>query len=372
MSRSPRKPPFEILLPGDAPLVPVIVHVPHASRCLPDLTGCDLMLTRHQLRRELSVMTDHHTDLLAEAALAQGAVVFVNRVSRLLVDPERFADDRLESAAAHGMGAVYTRTHDGRPLRYPDFGTGQRRQLMDRFYHPYHAAFTRLVDRFLAEFGAAFIIDLHSYPDRPLPFQEPGPARPEVCLGFEEFHRPEDWTRWWAEHPSALEIAHNKPFAGSFVPAAHHRSDRRVRSLMVELNRRTYLDQGTDNLRKRSATISALKAFFRFACGDAADIVRPPALGVSRRQARQIARDFLRNRGTSVNPRIWKVEHPDDLPRRGPAPFLLYDVKPEVQLRSWVAYIQSPTPGALRSSLIVLVDRQTGQVVYSGDANDEG
>lgn len=40
--------------------------------------------------------------------------------------------------------------------------------------------------------------------------------------------------------------------------------------------------------------------------------------------------------------------------------------------RCWIAYIKAPGPLALRSSVIVAIDRETGLVVYSGSANDEG
>ena len=62
-------------------------------------------------------MTDHHTDALFACVLERGGVALVNRLSRLVVDPERFPDDNQESMATVGMGAVYARTHDGRPLR---------------------------------------------------------------------------------------------------------------------------------------------------------------------------------------------------------------------------------------------------------------
>jgi len=42
-------------------------------------------------------------------------------VSRLVVDPERLPDDASESMSAKGMGAVYTRTSDGAPLRSQGF-----------------------------------------------------------------------------------------------------------------------------------------------------------------------------------------------------------------------------------------------------------
>ena len=38
----------------------------------------------------------------------------------------------------------------------------------------------------------------------------------------------------------------------------------------------------------------------------------------------------------------------------------------------WIVYVDDPQPLALRSSIIVAVDRDTGSVVYRGSAYDEG
>ncbi len=366
---------FKIVKPSGQKRVPVIVHVPHASPIIPEGLELDLMLTRHQLRVELSAMTDRHTEKLAKPALAAGATLFVNRFSRLVVDPERFEDDEREPAARHGLGAVYTRTHDGRPLRYPDFDDAQRRGLMDRFYHPYHQALTELVGGMLDEFGHAFIIDLHSFPARPLPFEDPDLARPSVCLGFEDTHRPEDWTEWWEDQvlsrSKTLELAHNQPFAGSFVPGRFHRRDPRVKSMMVELKRGAYMDEQTGRLRPASDVAKLLNRFFHFVCEDVQDIVHPPAEGLSRRDARRVARQHLRQESPQDNPAVWKVMHPSDFKDQNlPTP---YGVDPAASLRSWIAY-QSTNhrPGLICSSTIVMVDRLTGKVVYSGSAFDEG
>ena len=97
----------------------VILHVPHAARRIPRAERDRFLLDGVALEAELDAITDADTDLLARAACGQvnkRPWVFVNRNSRLLVDPERFPDDREEMLEV-GMGAVYLRTTDQRDLR---------------------------------------------------------------------------------------------------------------------------------------------------------------------------------------------------------------------------------------------------------------
>ena len=61
-------------------------------------------------------MTDAFTDeLFAPTSFEAARVVFP--ISRLVCDVERFPDDADEPMALRGMGAVYVKTTDGRPLR---------------------------------------------------------------------------------------------------------------------------------------------------------------------------------------------------------------------------------------------------------------
>jgi N-formylglutamate amidohydrolase len=92
---------------------PVVVHVPHSSRAVP--AWADLRIGEAELAEKLDALTDAHADLIARTA-GTGASLFVNRLSRLVVDPERFPDEREEMQAV-GMGAVYTRGYAGRRLR---------------------------------------------------------------------------------------------------------------------------------------------------------------------------------------------------------------------------------------------------------------
>ena len=93
-----------------------VLHVPHSSRFIPAEIRPAILLSDEDLATELLRMTDAYTDELFRLDPRLARMV-TSPVSRLVVDPERFPDDAVESMASRGMGAIYTRTSDGSPLR---------------------------------------------------------------------------------------------------------------------------------------------------------------------------------------------------------------------------------------------------------------
>jgi hypothetical protein len=72
-----------------------------------------IVLDESDLQREMVRLTDRHTDQIFSWVLELGGTLFVNTLSCLVFDPERFLDDEDEPMAAVGRGAVHTRTADG-------------------------------------------------------------------------------------------------------------------------------------------------------------------------------------------------------------------------------------------------------------------
>jgi N-formylglutamate deformylase len=221
----------------------ILFHIPHSSTFIPEDERRSILLDDQELERELLVMTDLHLDAMAEGMEAERVVY---PYSRLVADPERFRDDEDEVMSRVGMGAVYTRTHDGRPLRTLD--PVRREELLRRYYDPHHHAMEQAVTRTLKRFGTCLIIDLHSYPTAPLPYELYKTARrPDLCLGTDPFHTPP----WLIERVSALcqatglSMVENEPFKGTFVPLPFYRKDPRVLSVMIELKRSLYMDERT-------------------------------------------------------------------------------------------------------------------------------
>lgn len=231
-------------LPGAADS-PVILHVPHSAREIPAGVRAGIVLDDGALERELDHITDSHTAEIAEAAARLADVTpwrFVNRLSRLVVDPERFPDEREEMRAV-GMGAVYTRTTHREVLRPQETDP---EPLVARYFRPYARAMTDAVAERLAAVGRAVVVDVHSYPTEPLPYElhREGP-RPPVCLGTDAFHTPPELlaAARKAFGDAVGETGLDSPFAGAYVPLEHYGKEPRVSALMVEIRRDTYMTE---------------------------------------------------------------------------------------------------------------------------------
>ncbi|MFM2182474.1 MAG: hypothetical protein RJB61_768 [Actinomycetota bacterium] len=227
----------------ESPTSTIVIHVPHAGTYIPDDVRSAILLADDDLRCELRLMTDHCTDLIARLVASRCDVsVFENRLSRLVVDPERFPDEREEMLTV-GMGAVYTQTSSRRPLRHAD--AERDALLLAEYFDPYASAVEALVERTVRRHGTCTIIDLHSYPSASLPYElRPTARRPGACIGTDRFHTP-DLLR--TATLAAFEGVKggtllDSPFSGTYVPARHFRQDPRVQSVMVELRRDLYLD----------------------------------------------------------------------------------------------------------------------------------
>lgn len=121
---------------------------------------------------------------------------------------------------------------------------------MERYYHAHNRALTELVDQQLEQHGHALIIDCHSFPSKPLPYQGLGEGHrtiPEICIGTDAFHTPNDLRDrllvGFAEQ--GFMVGLNYPFAGALTPLKHYQSDERVTTIMIEIRRDLYMEEGT-------------------------------------------------------------------------------------------------------------------------------
>lgn len=236
---------FEVIAPSAAAR-PLVLHVPHAGTMIPVEARDGLLPSDADLDREKLRLTDWHTDRLFAWGRGIGATMMVNRLSRLVVDPERFADDALEPMAAVGQGAVYTFGTDGRRLRR--LGDEERQALISRWYDPYHAELTAVVGSMLDRFGTCLILDCHSFATVPLASeQDQSPQRPDVCIGTDDFHTPPELVAGLVAGASAegFKVDVDRPFSGAMVPSVWYRREKRVTSVLIEVRRGLYCDERT-------------------------------------------------------------------------------------------------------------------------------
>jgi len=224
----------------------IILHIPHSSALIPEEDSNLILLSESELQRELLRMTDRFTD---ELFVSEGNKYHVIKfpISRLIVDPERFLDDSLESMTAVGMGVVYTKTSEGTLLKRT-LSTQERKHLIELYYHPHHKTLYDVVSNSLNRHLVATIIDCHSFPSIPLPYENnQDKNRPDICIGTDLYHTP----NWLAEAVHRLfrekgyTVEFDKPFGGTLVPMEYYKKDARVYSIMIEISRHLYMDENS-------------------------------------------------------------------------------------------------------------------------------
>jgi N-formylglutamate deformylase len=236
---------FEIVPPAGARR-PFIAHVPHASIRIPPFLRPEILLGDEELADEVLRLTDWYTDDLFGRLADHGATLFVNRLSRLVFDPERFVDDESEPMAARGQGVVYWRGTRGQSLRRPDLELRARR--IDESYRPYHAVLDSLVGEMLEASGTCTLLDCHSFSSVPLPSEiDQASDRPDICIGTDPVHTPAAMAEAMvaAFRAEGFRVERDTPFSGTFVPGGSHGRDTRVRSVMIEVRRGLYIDEVT-------------------------------------------------------------------------------------------------------------------------------
>ena len=89
--------------------IPLIANIPHSSTGIPSSVRKSFVLDDDELEEELLKMTDWYVDDLFSCVFERDVVTVVYNYSRLVVDPERFADDEQEEMASRVSGVTQNR-----------------------------------------------------------------------------------------------------------------------------------------------------------------------------------------------------------------------------------------------------------------------
>lgn len=215
----------------------LILHIPHSSQKIPSKYRDEFVFTDEELSSELLKMTDAYTDELFPKSYLQ----LVFPVSRLVCDPERFRNDINEPMSKKGMGAVYTHSSSGQLFRI----VKSRENILRELYDTHHESLNNTVKSALEKYKSCLIIDCHSFSNIPLPYEDDqSEMRPDICIGTDFYHTPEWLTdicvNYFKNNGYRVEL--NRPYAGTIVPLVYHKRNKRVFSIMVEINRALYMD----------------------------------------------------------------------------------------------------------------------------------
>lgn len=234
---------------------PIICNVPHSGTIIPEEFRGDFVLSQKDLDKEVLYMADNFTNYLyAELLYISSSII--SKISRLVLDIERFQNEEDEPMSKVGMSALYTRTSDGEVLRNI---SEENKIALEKIYKDYHGSFTKLVHESLVKNDKAIIVDCHSFPSVPRSYEpEQELNRPDICIGVDEYHTPQKFVEILQSNFEKLgyKVEINTPFTGSIVPMEYYKKDKRVASVMIEVNRKIYMNEETFQMVKNFSQIS--------------------------------------------------------------------------------------------------------------------
>lgn len=216
----------------------IVLNIPHASKLMTPLT-CG-WTDKNALQKHIDRWTDWKTDLLFTVK-DERIIPVIAKWSRFMVDCERLEDDPLEEI---GQGIIYTKFEDctRRPLT---------KFLQDALMDEYHKHINALKQELTPN---SLLIDCHSFPS--------DLSDVDVCIGFnyDDWSTPDDKTVYTIKsvfEDAGYRTEYNEPYGNSISP----KTDFKYASVMINLNKRTYLDENTlqfipEGRKKMKATIS--------------------------------------------------------------------------------------------------------------------
>jgi N-formylglutamate amidohydrolase len=225
----------------------VIIHIPHSSMEIPKEFIGSFCVDQNIINKNLVAMTDYAVDRLFDHPRFTNRLI--SPVSRLVCDVERFRDDDREEMSKAGMGAVYTRGAYGEPLRVPD--ALFRDKVLNTYYDPHHKNLLEKTNETISCCGRCVIVDAHSFASSPLPYEpDQAPDRPDFCIRTDEHHTPaglSDCLMRVIEDRGYTAMI-NRPYRGTIVPLPLYGSQSPVFSIMIEINRRLYMNEASQEL----------------------------------------------------------------------------------------------------------------------------
>lgn len=220
----------------------LILHIPHSSTNIPLKDGFVNNIAK--IEQEIIKLTDWYTDDLFDSKIDKRIIA---HFSRIFCDVERFEDDELEIMSKVGMGVLYEKFDSDELLR--KVTSELREKILTEYYWNHHDKLTSNVEEQLSLHGECLIVDCHSFPSTPLlKAINQNESRPDFNIGTDSFHTPKKYIdasiSYFEKQGYSLGI--DWPYNGSIVPMKYYKKEIRVSSIMLEINRKLYLNEPTN------------------------------------------------------------------------------------------------------------------------------
>ena len=217
----------------------LILHIPHSSTIIPFHDG--YVSSHDKIQQEIIKLTDWYTDDLFDS---KDDKMIITPFSRIFCDVERFADDDQEIMSKVGMGVLYEKLDSDEILR--KVTSKLREKIINDYYWKHHDSLKTIVEEQLIKNGECLIIDCHSFPSTPLQKAiNQNSNTPDFNIGTDSFHTPKKYIEESITYFENLgySLGVDWPYNGSIVPMKYYQKEKRVSSIMLEINRKLYLNE---------------------------------------------------------------------------------------------------------------------------------
>ncbi len=222
-----------------------LIHLPHSGIDIPSQFLDDYVLSADELEKNIYQYCDLYTDELFGDFLNSFDVV-KSKYSRLFFDPERFGDDEMEGMhKKYKLGWFYENAIlSEKPLR-----NNLNKINIRAYFDAHHKELNEKTQKKLSMYGKCTLIDCHSFSNERYWFHDASIDLPDICIGFEDNHVDKKLVEIIKEEFKGYNIGINTPYMGSLVPTDYWGKDFRVKSVMIEINKKLYLkpDNTTKN-----------------------------------------------------------------------------------------------------------------------------
>lgn len=220
----------------------ILFHVPHSSLKIPKQYWNICIKDENYIKITNKFLSDYLTDKL----IPDKCHKLIFKYSRLFCDVEKYKDDTKENMAEKGMGVIYTNDCDN-IITKPN--SKYKTKILKSYYDKHHNKLNKTVTNIINKHKKCIIIDIHSFSDEMVKKLFNIQNNPDICIGIDDNYYNLELTnltiKHFKEYGYSIEI--NKPYSGTIIPNKYlNKTKTKLSSIMLEINKRTYLNNKTD------------------------------------------------------------------------------------------------------------------------------
>lgn len=153
------------------------------------------------------------------------------------------------TVSKRGLGLLKSKSRYGEPVQERKLTYEEVEERLNRYHRPYHRELQAIVDRAKSAFGFVYHLSCHCMSAVGAPTHpDPGRERPDFCIGdLNGTSASSEFVARVVEtiRQQGYSCTVNEPYGGGEINRRYGAPDRGIDSIMVEINKKRFMDVGT-------------------------------------------------------------------------------------------------------------------------------